>query len=109
MKKFYNISAVVLTGIAIGAFVFKQIDTETLVTVIGLIGTSLYALYQKFGKDEVVKENLILKRDVEDIATSLYKERSLNQELTNRLYIKGVDPITEDEVVVKKTRSKKVK
>lgn len=108
MKKIYSISAIVLVAGTLAAYLFGQIDGGTFTAVSTSIGVLLFGLYQKFEKGEVLKENLILKRDVEDIAESLYKERSLNQELTNRLYTENTK-INESIPEVKKTRSKKVK
>lgn len=108
MKKIYSISAIVLVAGTLAAYLFGQIDGGTFTAVSTSIGALLFGLYQKFEKGEVLKENLILKRDVEDIAESLYKERSLNQKLSNELTLfQGGLEIPKDEV--KKTRSKKVK
>lgn len=132
MKKIYSISAIVLVAGTLAAYLFGQIDGGTFTAVTTSIGALLFGLYQKFEKGEVLKENLILKRDVEDIAESLYKERVSHQELLKNqkalgklitflerklketqegLYTeKEVLEIAEDQVAqVKKTRSKKVK
>lgn len=111
MKKVYSISAIVLTGVTLVAYLFGKIDSVTFGTVTGMIATILFGLYQKFEKGEVLKENLKLKLDIEDIATSLRKEYEHNKELRNKLYTeKEVLEIANDQVMqVKKSRNKKSK
>lgn len=111
MKKIYSIGAIVLTGVTLVAYLFGKIDTVTFGTITGMIATTLFGLYQKFEKGEVIKENLKLKLDIEDIASSLRKEYNHNQELRNKLYTEEeVLKIAEDQVMqVKKTRNKKSK
>ena len=124
MKKVYSISAIVLTGVTLVAYLFGKIDSVTFGTVTGMIATTLFGLYQKFEKGVILEEKLKLEDQLQyerqfvkgaesahnQMANDLTNAKKVISNLTERLKetAKVVEEIT-TEVVVKKTKNRKNK
>ena len=105
MNKLYSqiASLLVIVGL-VTAWAFNVINETSFGTISVVLLSAIYALYQKYEKDEVVTNNMKLEDKINEL--ELFKKESQSFLKDDKSYIIGMDPI---ESKPKRIRKPKVK